>query len=102
MKYVIKQNTLLFQEAQKKKLEDLEKAKQLQKQAQNDEQKRIEKEAQEKLKREEEERIEQVQHIYQESKTLATLNLKDQTVLDPSVAQPRCMGVPDHTACMAF
>ena len=80
MKYVIKQNTLLFQEAQKKKLEDLEKAKQLQKQAQNDEQKRIEKEAQEKLKREEEERIEQVQYIHQDSQTLATLNLKAQTV----------------------
>ena len=80
MKYVIKQTPLLFQEAQKKKLEDLEKAKKLQMQEQYDEQKRIEKEAQEKLKREEEERIEQVQYIYQDIKTLATLNLKAQTV----------------------
>ena len=60
MKYEIKQTHLLFQEAQKKKLEDLEKAKQLQKQEQYDKQERIEKEAREKLKREEEERIEQV------------------------------------------
>ena len=64
---------LLFQEAQKKKLEDLERAKQLHQQGHYDELKKIEKEAQEKLKKEEEERIERVQYIYQDSKTLATV-----------------------------